>query len=73
MQPLQVPIGGYDDPLQGKEPSVFDGNQLKTDEFLHELHLYQFVNDLHPLMQNPWHKVTHALTYLTGPDTYEWK
>ena len=24
-------------------------------------------------MQNPWRKVAHALTYLTGPDTYEWK
>ena len=24
-------------------------------------------------MQNPWHKVAHGLTYLTGPDTYKWK
>ena len=24
-------------------------------------------------MQNPWHKVVHALTYLTRPNIYEWK
>ena len=77
--PAQLPnipwilIRTYDDPLQGKEPSVFNGDRLKTDKFLHKLRLYQFVNDLYPIMQNPWHKVAHALAYLTGSDTYEWK
>jgi hypothetical protein len=34
----QNPAGGFDDEiLQGKEPPPFDGNQLKTDSFIHEL------------------------------------
>ena len=24
-------------------------------------------------MQNPWQKVTHTLTYVDGPNIYEWK
>jgi hypothetical protein len=24
-------------------------------------------------MMNPWQKVTHALTYVSGPNVYEWK
>ena len=62
-----------DEPLQGKEPPVFEGDRQKTDHFLHELRLYQFVNATHPVMVNPWQKVAHALTYVSGPNVYEWK
>ena len=71
--PIPHPIQGDDESLQGKEPFVFDGNRQKTDRFLHELHLYQFVNATHPIMTNPWQKVAHALTYVNGPNIYEWK
>ena len=73
--PLQQPnlIRGDDEPLQGKEPPIFKGDQQKTDHFLHELRLYQFVNAAHPVMMNPWQKVAHALTYVNGPNVYEWK
>jgi hypothetical protein len=34
----QNPAGGYDNEiLQGKEPSPFNRNQLKTNSFVHEL------------------------------------
>ena len=72
-QTPQTPTEGYNDPLQGKEPSVFNENRLRTDKFLHKLQLYQFMNKLHPIMQNPWCKVTYALIYLTEPNTYKWK
>ena len=73
--PLQQlnPIQGDVEPLQGKEPPVFEGDRQKTDHFLHELRLYQFVNATHPVMVNPWQKVAHALTYVNGPNVYEWK
>ena len=71
--PLPNPILGDEEFLQGKEPPVFDGNRRETDHFLHELRLYQFVNALHPVMTNPWQKVAHALTYVNGPNVYEWK
>ena len=67
------PIQGDGKSLQGKEPFVFDGSRQKTDLFLHELRLYQFVNATHPIMTNPWQKVAHALTYVNGPNIYEWK
>ena len=71
--PLLNPILGDEESLQGKEPPVFDGNRQETDHFLHELRLYQFVNALHPIMTNPWQKVAHTLTYVNGPNIYEWK
>ena len=43
------------------------------DKFLHKLYLYQFVNVVHPIMTNLWQKVAHALTYMNGPEVYEWK
>ena len=67
------PIQRDDGPLQGREPPIFEGDQQKTDHFLHELCLYQFVNATHPVMMNPWQKVAHALTYVSGPNIYEWK
>ena len=67
------PIQGDDEPLQGREPFVFNGNRQKTDRFLHELRLYQFMNATHPIMTNSWRKVAHALTYVNGPNVYEWK
>ena len=70
---LLNPIPGDDEPLQGKEPPVFEGDRHKTDHFLHELRLYQFVNITHPIIINPWQKVAHALTYVSGPNVYEWK
>ena len=74
-QPSQNPnpAQGDEESLQGKEPTVFDGDRQKTDEFLHELHLYQFVDIAHPIMTNPWQKTAHALTYMDGPEVYKWK
>jgi hypothetical protein len=46
---------------------------LKTNAFIHELKLYQFVNATHPIMIDPTRRVAHALTYLTGTEVYEWK
>ena len=66
-------MGADEEPLQGKEPPVFNGDRRKTDHFLHELQLYQFINATHPIMTNPWKKVAHALTYVNGPNIYEWK
>ena len=31
------------------------------------------MNATHPVMMNPWQKVAHALTYVGGPNVYEWK
>jgi hypothetical protein len=66
-------MGWDEEPLQGKEPHTFNRDQQKTDGFLHELHLYQFVNATHLIMTNPWQKVTHTLTYINRPNVYKWK
>ena len=31
------------------------------------------MNATHPIMQNLWQKVAHALTHVDGPNIYEWK
>ena len=31
------------------------------------------MNATHWVMTNPWQKVAHALTYVSGPNIYEWK
>jgi hypothetical protein len=31
------------------------------------------MNTTHPIMTNPQQKVAHALTYMEGPEVYEWK
>ena len=71
--PQLNPIQGGEEHLQGKELTVFDRNQEKTDRFLHELRLYQFINATHTIMTNPRQKAAHALTYMEGPKVYEWK
>jgi hypothetical protein len=40
---------------------------------MHELKLYQFLNGAAPLMQDPYRKVAHALTFIQGPAVTEWK
>jgi ribosomal protein S10 len=52
---------------------VFTGDQGKANEFMHELKLYQFLNGAAPLMQDPYRKVAHALTFIQGPAVTEWK
>ena len=73
LPPQANPIQGDEEFLQGQEPTVFNGDREKTDGFLHELRLYQFVNATHPIMTDPRRKVAHALTYMEGPEVYEWK
>jgi hypothetical protein len=61
----QIPAGGFNNEvLQGKEPSLFDGNQLKTDSFIHELRLYQFVNATHPIMIDCYGTAACGLCYV---------
>ena len=59
--------------LKGKEPTIFTGDQAKADEFMHELKLYQFLNMNAPIMNDPYRKVTHALTFIQGAAVAEWK
>jgi Retrotransposon gag protein len=72
--PPNVPQNLIDDePLQGREPSTFNGNRSKSDEFMHELKLYQFLNDTHPIIRDEHRRVAHALGYIQGISTFEWK
>jgi ribosomal protein S10 len=70
-QPVVAPHTS--DKLEGKEPTIFAGDRAKADEFMHELKLYQFLNASTSLMQDPYQKVTHALTFIQGAAVAEWK
>ena len=49
------------------------GDCAKADEFMHELKLYQFLNLNALIMNNPYHKVAHTLTFIQGIAVVEWK
>jgi ribosomal protein S10 len=59
--------------LEGKEPTIFNGDRARADEFMHELKLYQFLNSTAPVMTDPYRKVAHALTFIQGSAVAEWK
>jgi hypothetical protein len=59
--------------LEGKEPTIFSGDRAQVDEFMHELKLYQFLNSNAPLINDPYRKVAHALTFVQGAAVAEWK
>ena len=40
---------------------------------MHELKLYQFLNSNVPIINNPYQKVVHALTFIQGAAIAEWK
>ena len=40
---------------------------------MHNLRLFQFLNETSPIMANPHRKVAHALMYIQGPAVGEWK
>ena len=52
VQPAVAPQGNGK--LEGKEPTVFNGDRAKADEFMHELKLYQFLNSTAPVMTDPY-------------------
>jgi hypothetical protein len=70
-QPAAAPHGNGK--LEGKEPTIFSGDRAKADEFMHELKLYQFLNLNAPIMNNPYPKVAHTLTFIQGAAVAEWK
>ena len=63
-QPIATPPGNGK--LEGKEPTIFTGDRAKANEFMHKLKLYQFLNSNAPIMNDPYRKVAHALTFIQG-------
>ena len=61
-QPAAAPQGNGK--LEGKEPTIFSGDRARANEFMHELKLYQFLNANAPIMNDPYRKVAHALTFI---------
>ena len=68
-----VPVGGDEIILEGCEPQIFEGDRAKSDEFMHELKIFQFTNADHPIMTNPYHRVAHTLTYVRGLAVAEYR
>ena len=71
--PQQAVVPHGNGKLEGKEPTIFSSDRARTNEFMHELKLYQFLNSNAPLMNNPYRKVAHALTFIQGAAVAEWK
>ena len=59
--------------MEGAPPPIFTGNRTLSDTWMQNLRLYQFTNADTHVMQDPYRKVAHALTFVGGPAVDEWK
>jgi hypothetical protein len=53
-------------------PTTFNGNQTKTDQFIHEFGLYHVVNLDNATIVSPFRHVTLTLTFMRGPKVDNW-
>ena len=58
--------------LNGKEPSVFNGDRDKSEQFIREFDLFREMNVDHVLMTNPYKRVVTALAYMRGTAINDW-
>jgi hypothetical protein len=58
--------------LFGSAPPIFDGSRDKSDDFVQAFELYRAINQLHPVMANPYNRVMMCLSYMKGPKVNDW-
>ena len=58
--------------LIGKEPTVFDRVQSRSEAFIQEFKLYTHVNKDHHSIQQPYQRIFLTLSYMKGPKINDW-
>jgi hypothetical protein len=58
--------------LFGSAPSVFDGSQDKSNNFMQAFDLYRTINRQHNVFANPYNRVMMCLSYMKGPKVNDW-
>ena len=58
--------------LVGKEPTVFDGAQSRSEAFIQEFKLYAHINEDHHSIQQPYRRIFLTLSYMKGPKIDDW-
>ena len=58
--------------LNGKEPTIFTGDQKVAEAFLLEWRIYQLVNHGVSLMRQAFTRATLFLSFIKGPNVHKW-
>ena len=58
--------------LIGKEPTIFNGAQSRSEAFIQEFELYAHINEDHHSIQQPYRRIFLALSYMKGPKIDDW-
>jgi hypothetical protein len=53
--------------MKGNAPTVFSGDQTKSDKFLREFRIYQMANRENPAMNHALDRIGIAISYICGP------
>ena len=60
------------DKLSGQPPTIFEGDQQKSEAFMQEWNIYQGINRYTPQMINPFSRVLMFLSFIKGEKVQEW-
>src|SRR6267142_1513999 len=70
-QVAQAPHG-TDGAMKGQPPTIFDGERLKTNQFMTEFQLWWMINSGAEVMNNPFQRIALCLSFIRGPKVDNW-
>jgi len=70
---MAAPAAAANRALRGNPPPIFDGDRIKSNDFLLAFCIYKFTNRAHEVMTNPATRTTTALSYIAGLLVEAWK
>src|SRR6267142_4876422 len=70
-QAVQAPHG-TNGAMKGQPPTIFDGERLKTNQFMTEFQLWWMINNGAEVMNNPFQRIALCLSFIRGPKVDNW-
>src|SRR6267142_1391571 len=70
-QAAQAPHG-TNGAMKGQPPTIFDGERLKTNQFMTEFQLWWMINNGAEVMNNPFQRIALCLSFIRGPKVDNW-
>src|SRR6266850_6141545 len=61
-----------DGAMEGQSPTIFDGERLKTNQFMTEFQLWWMINSGAEEMNNPFQRIALCLLFIRGPKVDNW-
>ena len=64
--------GGSNSGMKGNPPTIFSGDQSKSDDFLREFKIYRMANSQNNSMLIPLNRIGLAISFIRGPNVNNW-